>query len=72
VIQNDRALHQPLRNRHPADVHLGNPDLLHVDHGSDSISAHLEQVMADLRTGPAMATCEAGGRRRCRRRSTLA
>jgi putative transposase len=28
----------------------GIPDAFHVDHGSDFTSAHLEQVMADLRT----------------------
>jgi putative transposase len=30
----------------------GIPGAFHVDHGSDFTSAHLEQVMADLRSGP--------------------
>ncbi|HEY3732845.1 MAG TPA: Mu transposase C-terminal domain-containing protein [Streptosporangiaceae bacterium] len=40
------------RKDHP-DWHLcGIPEVFHVDHGPDFTSAHLEQVMADLRVQP--------------------
>ncbi|MGH3155249.1 MAG: Mu transposase C-terminal domain-containing protein [Streptosporangiaceae bacterium] len=40
------------RKDHP-DWHVcGIPSVFHVDHGSDFTSAHLEQVMADLRIQP--------------------
>ncbi|MEV0163395.1 Mu transposase C-terminal domain-containing protein [Nonomuraea fuscirosea] len=44
------AFRQAIWRKSEPDWHLcGIPDAFHVDHGSDFTSAHLEQVMADLR-----------------------
>ncbi|MFF3437586.1 Mu transposase C-terminal domain-containing protein [Streptosporangium sp. NPDC002721] len=47
------AFRQAIWRKAEPDWHVcGIPEALHVDHGSDFTSAHLEQVMADLRTRP--------------------
>ncbi|MEM9761708.1 MAG: Mu transposase C-terminal domain-containing protein [Pseudomonadota bacterium] len=50
ALQTSLALRQAIwRKTDPAWPVCGVPDVLHVDHGSDFTSRHLEQVAADLR-----------------------
>jgi putative transposase len=50
ALQTSLALRQAIwRKTDPAWPVCGVPDILHVDHGSDFTSRHLEQVAADLR-----------------------
>ncbi|HQT62843.1 Mu transposase C-terminal domain-containing protein, partial [Acidiphilium sp.] len=50
ALQTSLALRQAIwRKTDPAWPICGVPDILHVDHGSDFTSRHLEQVAADLR-----------------------
>ena len=49
ALQTALALRQAIWRKHnPAWPVCGIPDVLHVDHGSDFTSTHLEQVAADL------------------------
>ena len=49
ALQTALALRQAIWNKHNAAWPIcGIPDVLHVDHGSDFTSTHLEQVAADL------------------------
>lgn len=52
VLNTSLALRQAIwRKTQPAWPVCGIPDVLHVDHGSDFTSLHLEQAAADLRFG---------------------